>query len=86
MLYIIAHTHSTLSSIYVDTLTSNGVVNGFLGLLYAKCEGLDIGPDLIAAMVEHKSILKVTHRIHCFSFLIESLIHVYAIVLLILKN
>ena len=54
-------------------LTSNGVVDGFLGLLYAEFEGLDVRPDLVTSMVEHKSILKISHCIHGFSFLVEAL-------------
>ena len=60
-------------TIIVSLLTPNGVIDGFLCLLYAKFESLDVRPDLVSSVVEYKSILKISHGIHCLSLLIKAL-------------
>lgn len=39
----------------------------------AQYELMFVRTDFVAAMIEHQSMLKVPHKIQCFSLLIEAL-------------
>ncbi len=51
-------------------LTANGIIDGLPSLLYAQCELAELWADLVASVIEHKCILKVSHRVEHFSLLV----------------
>ena len=54
-------------------LTSHGVLDGLLSLLYAQAELLQLGPQLVAPVVEDEGKLEVALVVHGFCLLVDTL-------------
>ena len=55
------------------SLTADRIVDGFLSLVDSQPELLQIRPDLVAAVIKHQRVLKFSHLIKCFCFVIQPL-------------
>ncbi len=54
-------------------LTADGVVDGFLCLLYPQRKLMELWADSVAPVIEYQSILKVPHGVESFRLLIQPL-------------
>lgn len=61
-------------------LTSYGIIDSLLCFLDSQSEFVHLRSHIVSSMIEHESMLKVTHSIQNFSFLIQTLVVCFVLI------